>query len=93
MKKFRNVPALVTLFAGFVVAVFMIIEKFTLINFLWILVSVMLAFYIAGIVLRRLLNKTFKEPEEEENGEESSENPEEQQTEENPEDNKLQDDK
>ena len=50
-------------------------------------------FYIAGIVLRRLLNKAFKEPEEEENGEESSENPEEQQTEENPEDNKLQDDK
>lgn len=34
MKKFRNVPALVTLFAGFVVAVFMIIEKFTLIKFL-----------------------------------------------------------
>ena len=88
MKKFRNVPALVTLFAGFVVAVFMIIEKFTL-----ILVSVMLAFYIAGIVLRRLLNKAFKEPEEEENGEESSENPEEQQTEENPEDNNSQDDK
>ncbi len=93
MKKFRNVPALVTLFAGFVVAVFMIMEKFTLIKFLWILVSVMLAFYIAGIVLRRLLNKAFKEPEEEESGEESSENPEEQQTEENLEDNNSQDDK
>ena len=29
MKKFRNVPALVTLFAGFVIAVFMIVEKFS----------------------------------------------------------------
>ena len=49
MKKFRNVPALVTLLAGFVMAIFMILEKFTLMKFLWILVSVMIAFYVAGI--------------------------------------------
>ncbi len=63
MKKFRNVPALVTLLAGFVIAVFMIIEKFTLMKFLWILVTVMIAFYVAGIVLRVILNKAFKDPE------------------------------
>ena len=65
MKKFRNVPALVTLLAGFVMAIFMILEKFTLMNFLWILVSVMIAFYVAGIVLRVILNKAFKDPETE----------------------------
>ena len=65
MKKFRNVPALVTLLAGFVMAIFMILEKFTLMKFLWILVSVMIAFYVAGIVLRVILNKAFKDPETE----------------------------
>ena len=65
MKKFRNVPALVTLLAGFVMAIFMILEKFTLMKFLWILVSVMIAFYVAGIVLRVILNKAFKDQETE----------------------------
>lgn len=68
MKKFRNVPAFVTLLAGFIGSVIMILQKYTLVDFLWILVGIMLVFYIAGLLLRRLLNKAFKAleaPEEE----------------------------
>ncbi len=74
MRKFRNIPALITLLAGFIVAVFMIMEKFTLINFLWILICSMFGFYIVGIILRIILNKVFKDEdkntdENEDNGE------------------------
>lgn len=60
MKKFQNVPAIITLIAGFVVSVIMIIEKYSLLDFLWILALVMVSFYIAGIVLKFTLNKTIK---------------------------------
>lgn len=61
MKKFRNVPAFVTLLAGFIGSVIMILQKYTLVNFLWILICIMLVFYIAGLLLRVLLNKAFKD--------------------------------
>ena len=35
MRKFRNIPALVTLLAGFVSSVVMIIQKYSLVHFLW----------------------------------------------------------
>lgn len=63
MKKFRNVPAFVTLLAGFIGSVIMILQKYTLVNFLWILICIMLVFYIAGLLLRVLLNKAFKDLE------------------------------
>lgn len=74
MKKFRNVPAVVTLFAGLVSSIIMILQKYTLVQFLWTLIAVMLLFYIAGLLVRVLLNKAFKDLEaqedesEEENG-------------------------
>ena len=34
MRKFRNIPALVTLLAGFVSSVVMIIQKYSLVHFL-----------------------------------------------------------
>ena len=40
MRKFRNIPALVTLLAGFVSSVVMIIQKYSLVHFLWVLVAV-----------------------------------------------------
>ena len=46
MRKFRNIPALVTLLAGFVSSVVMIIQKYSLVHFLWVLVAVMAGFYI-----------------------------------------------
>ena len=66
MRKFRNIPALVTLLAGFVSSVVMIIQKYSLVHFLWVLVAVMAGFYIAGLLLRVILNKAFKGLETEE---------------------------
>ena len=64
MRKFRNIPALVTLLAGFVSSV--VIQKYSLVHFLWVLVAVMAGFYIAGLLLRVILNKAFKDLETEE---------------------------
>ena len=45
MKRFRNVSAIVTLLAGFITAVVMIINRYSLVSFLWILIGVMVCFY------------------------------------------------
>ena len=65
MRKFRNIPALVTLLAGFVSSVVMIIQKYSLVHFLWVLVAVMAGFYMAGNETMGL-NKAFKDLETEE---------------------------
>ena len=49
MNKFRNVPAIITLLAGFITSVIMIKYRYTLVNFMWILICVMLAFYLSLI--------------------------------------------
>ena len=64
MKKFRNVPAIITLLAGFVTSVVMIVNKYSLKPFLWILVLVMAGFYILGIIIRVILNKAFSDDKE-----------------------------
>ncbi len=66
MKKFRSIPALMTLIAGFITSVIMIIHKYSLVNFLWTLVAVMTGFYIAGMLLIFILNKVFKDKKENE---------------------------
>ena len=58
MNKFRNVPAIITLLAGFITSVIMIKYRYTLVNFMWILICVMLAFYICG-----MLNKVAEKKE------------------------------
>ena len=72
MKKFRNFPAIITLLAGFITSVVMILNKYTLVKFLWVLVLVMAGFYIAGLLIRILLNRVFKD--EEKQDEQNSEN-------------------
>ena len=69
MNKFRNVPAIITLLAGFITSVIMIKYRYTLVNFMWILICVMLAFYICGMLIRFALNK---EKEDVSNMEESA---------------------
>ena len=59
MNKFRNVPAIITLLAGFI----MIKYRYTLVNFMWILICVMLAFYICGMLIRFALNKVAEKKE------------------------------
>ncbi|MCI6163987.1 MAG: hypothetical protein MR675_02175 [Lachnospira sp.] len=66
MKKFRSIPALMTLIAGFITSVIMIIHKYSLVHFLWTLVAVMAGFYIAGMLLIFILNKVFKDKKENE---------------------------
>ena len=57
MNKFRDVPAIITLLAGFITSVIMIKYRYTLVNFMWILICVMLAFYICGMLIRFALIK------------------------------------
>ena len=52
MNKFRNVPALITLLAGFITSVIMIVHRYSLVNFMWILIAVMVGFYICGVLIR-----------------------------------------
>lgn len=70
MNKFRNIPAIITLLAGFIVSVIMICQKYNLITFLWVLVLVMVVFYLAGIGIRILLNKTVADEEKKKASEE-----------------------
>ena len=65
MKKFRSVPAIITLLAGFVTCVLMIINKITIVTYLWTLALVMIGFYIVGLVLRVILNKVFEDKKDE----------------------------
>ena len=44
MNKFRNLPAVITLLAGFITSVIMILHRYSLVNFMWILVCTMLVF-------------------------------------------------
>ena len=71
MRKFRNIPALVTLLAGFVSSVVMIIQKYSLVHFLWVLVAVMAGGLKTPVMLMMGnetmgLNKAFKDLETEE---------------------------
>ena len=82
MNKFRNVPALITLLAGFITSVIMIVHRYSLVNFMWILIAVMFGFYICGVLIRFALNKVVQNKEDKENTvqEEEQEQTEEQET-------------
>lgn len=51
MKRFRNVSAIVSLSAGFITAVVMLINRYELLTFIWILASVLVAFYIVSRII------------------------------------------
>ena len=71
MKKFRSIPAIITLLAGFVTCVLMLINKITIVTYLWTLALVMIGFYIVGLVLRVILNKVFEDKEDDKGAEEA----------------------
>ena len=73
MNKFRNVPALITLLAGFITSVIMIVHRYSLVNFMWVLIAVMAVFYICGVLIRFALNKVVQNKEEKENTTEAEE--------------------
>ena len=57
MKRFRNVSAIVSLSAGFITAVVMLINKYELLTFIKILVLVMAGFYIVSRIICFICDK------------------------------------
>ena len=68
--------------AGFITSVIMIVHRYSLVNFMWILIAVMVGFYICGVLIRFALNKVVQNKEDKENTvqEEEQEQTEEQET-------------
>lgn len=61
--KWRNLPAIITLLAGFITCIITIIYKYPLNIMLWILILVMTVFYIIGLSIRAVIIH-FLEPKE-----------------------------
>lgn len=59
MRKFRSLPAVFTLLAGFVASVIMIMRRYSLDDFIWILVCTMAGFYVVSLIACIFLNKFF----------------------------------
>ena len=64
MKRFRNVSAIVSLSAGFITAVVMLVNKYELLPFIWILASVMIAFYIVSRTICFICDRHITKEEE-----------------------------
>ena len=77
MNKFRNLPAVITLLAGFITSVIMILHRYSLVNFMWILVCTMLVFYMFGVIIRFALNKVVRKTEDKNRDKTEDEEPEE----------------
>jgi flagellar biosynthesis/type III secretory pathway M-ring protein FliF/YscJ len=71
--KWRNLPAIVTLLAGFVTCIITIRSGYALNTMLWTLIVVMLVFYVASLVIRAVLVHFFKEKAEDEEAAEGDE--------------------
>ena len=69
MKRFRNVSAIVTLLAGFITAVVMIINRYSLVSFLWILIVLMVCFYAVSRIICFILDRKITIEEEQEEAE------------------------
>lgn len=59
--KTKQVPAIITLIAGLVVSIIAVATHMETMQFLKILVIVLVVFYIAGCVVKVILDKNFKE--------------------------------
>ena len=64
MKRFRNVSAIVSLLAGFITAVVMVINKYDLLTFIWILAVVMAVFYIVSRIIFFICDRHITKEEE-----------------------------
>lgn len=78
-KKFRNLPAFITLLAGFITSVIAILYRFELIKTLWLLILIMTIFFILGMIMRIILDRSLRLPEEESQEEENEESEEQEQ--------------
>lgn len=71
--KTKQIPAIIMLLAGFVTCIVAIFQGIEPERFLKILLAVLIGFYVAGCIIKVILDKNFKEMEETENEEETSE--------------------
>ncbi|MDE6209684.1 MAG: hypothetical protein K2M73_08465 [Lachnospiraceae bacterium] len=82
-ERFKYIPSIVMLLAGFIACITTIVNKYDIIETLIIILVVLVSFYIVGLIIRALFNKFIiveviegiKESEEAVEGEED-ENPE-----------------
>ena len=59
--KFRNLPSVIALVSGLFVCIITLMYQYPVEQVLWILVMVMVIFYLIGLMLRKIINKTFEE--------------------------------
>jgi len=59
--KFRNLPSIIALVSGLFVCIITLMYQYPVEQVLWILVMVMVIFYLIGLMLRKIINKTFEE--------------------------------
>jgi len=59
--KIHNLPSIIALVAGLFVCIITLLYQYPIDQALWILAIVMIIFYLLGLVLRKILNKTFEE--------------------------------
>jgi len=77
--KWRNLPAIITLLAGFITCVITIVCQYPLNKMLWVLIVVMAVFFTLGLIIRAVImhfverkDPDDKKAEEEENEEENA---------------------
>lgn len=68
---FRNLPALMTLIAAFITCIVTLLYKYELTKALILILSVTVGFYLAGIIVRSLLNRFMVHREEPEDDNEA----------------------
>ena len=79
--KTNGVPAIIMLAAGFIDCVIAILTHMSLWNFTRQLLLVLVLFYVIGCVVKMIIDRNFKDMEDDQNGEEMEESKEEQEAE------------
>ena len=82
--KTNGVPAIIMLAAGFIDCVIAILTHMSLWNFTRQLLLVLVLFYVIGCVVKMIIDRNFKDMEDDQNGEETEESKEEQEAESSP---------
>lgn len=80
--KTNGVPAMIMLAAGFIDCVIAILTHMSLWDFTRQLLLVLVLFYVIGCVVKMIIDRNFKEMEEEQNGQEPEDSKQEQKSEE-----------
>ena len=75
--KTNGVPAIIMLAAGFIDCVIAILTHMSLWNFTRQLLLVLVLFYVIGCVVKMIIDRNFKDMEDDQNGEEMEESKEE----------------